>query len=393
MSIDPRLREGLQRSAAVVDPDLLETLPDALDRGRRRRRLLRASRAIVAIACLAVVAAALPQLLRADRSEQPAVTPTPPVPPEYAAIAGTYTATIEPDSNLLRTNGMVGTWSLALDADGVMLLAAPPGFTLPSSPASFEVHGSRFVTNAFAEDACNGMVGTYSWELSEGRLRFTKITDGCPIREAIFGSRQWGMVSPAGVPSSAPAATPVVPDDGSQLVPGTYATTFQPQLRLTVGRGWTGNADTSDWIDIRRDRSDAAGALSFFRIESVVDPTTKRPTPLPQDLVVWFTSHPAVSVVSPPRTVTLGGVQATRFDVELALGWRCGNPSCVNFARLSPGEPHFGWGSDSAPGLRSRILVLRVQGNAVVVTFTSSKARFPDGVRAAAELLSTVEFG
>lgn len=82
-----------------------------------------------------------------------------------------------------------------------------------------------------------------------------------------------------------------------------------------------------------------------------------------------------------------------RLDVKLAKDWSCGNQACVAFAPLAPGEPGFGWSADSGPRLRCRILVLRVQGDTVVVTFTSSRSRFRDGVRAAEELLSTVKFG
>jgi hypothetical protein len=378
----------------VVDPDLRATLPDALTRGRRRKRFLRAARAAAFIVSVAFVAVLGPQLLRGIRSERPATRiPTPPVPATYARIAGTYTATIEPHTTALPGSGMVGNWTLELGIDGSLSVSAPPTFSPPTSSASFEVAGRRFQTNLLSAGVCNGTIGTYAWGLSGGRLRFTKITDRCPFREAILGARQWGEVSPASISGSGPGATRVVPDDGSALLPGTYATAFQPRMRLSIAGPWTGNTDTSDWIDIEKGPPDLAGRLEFFRIRSVFVPGTRRTLPLPGDLVAWFTSHPALVVLSPPQQTTLGGVPATQFDVRLAKDWSCGNQSCVAFAPLIPGEPGFGWSADSGPRLRCRILVLRIHGDTVIVTFSSSRSRFRDGVSAAEDLLSTVKFG
>ena len=388
MSIDRRLRQGLERSATFVDPDLRATLPDALNRGRRRKRWLNAARATTFIVSVTLVAIVGSQLLRSFQNERPATkTPTPPPPAAYTAIAGTYTARIEPHSYGLPVGGMVGNWSLELRTDGVLVFSAPPGFALATSPASFEVRGARFQTNAFSASACNGTSGTYRWGLRTIHLRFTRIADPCPIREALFAARQWDRLTPVSTAGSASDAIPVIPDDGSALVPGPYATAFQPRLRFSVGSGWTGNNDTSDWIDIRRGPSDFAGALDFIHIRSVLDPQTQRPIPLPGDLSRWFTSHPAIRVVSPPQPTTLGGVQATQFDVELASNWICGHPACVGFA------PLLGWSPDGAPRLRCRMFVLHVQGAAVIVTITSARDRFRRSVKAAENILSTAAFG
>jgi uncharacterized protein YndB with AHSA1/START domain len=55
MSVERRLREGLQASASVVDVDVDQQLRQVLDRGRRRRRLVRV--ATVAAVAATVVAA------------------------------------------------------------------------------------------------------------------------------------------------------------------------------------------------------------------------------------------------------------------------------------------------------------------------------------------------
>jgi hypothetical protein len=388
MSIDRRLRRGLERSSTVVDPDLRATLPAALDRGRRRKRRLLTARATAFIVSLLLVAVVGSQLLDGIRGERPATkTSTPPPPAAYAAIAGIYTARIEPHSPGLPTESMVGNWSLEMRTDGALVFSAPPRSAFPTSPASFEVDGARFQTDAFSASACNGTIGTYTWGLSTIHLRFTKIADTCPIREALFAARQWDRLTPAPTAGSASDAIPVIPDDGSALVPGAYATAFQPTLRFSVGLGWTGNNDNSDWIDIRRGPSDFAGALDFVHVRHVFDPGTQRTIPLPRDLAAWFTSHPAVKVVSAPRSTTIGGVPAMQFDVELASSWTCGHPACVGFA------PFLGWSPDGAPRLRSRMFVLHVQGAAVIVTITSARGRFRRSVKAAENVLSTAAFG
>jgi hypothetical protein len=322
------------------------------------------------------------------RGEQPATrTSTPPPPAAYASIAGIYAATIEPHSPGLPTESMVGRWSMEIRTDGVLVLSAPPGSSFPTSPASFDIHGARFQTNALSASVCNDTIGTYTWGLSTIHLRFTKIADPCPIREALFGARQWHRVTPAPTPGSSTDAIPVIPDDGSTLVPGVYATAFRPGLHLSLGHGWTGNNDTSDWLDIRRGPSDLAAALDFVYIRHVLDPVTQRLIPVPRDLARWFASHPAVKVVSPPRPTTIGGVPATQFDVELASSWTCGRPACVGFA------PFLGWSPDGAPRLRSRMFVFHIQGAAVVVTITSAQDRFRRSVAAAESILTTADFG
>ena len=75
MSVERRLREGLERSASAVQPDVGRRLPEAIARGRRRRRARRASLIAGTVAALAVVGVAIPQVTglcpahRASRSK------------------------------------------------------------------------------------------------------------------------------------------------------------------------------------------------------------------------------------------------------------------------------------------------------------------------------------
>ena len=63
MSIDSRLRQGLERSASGATTDLVDDLPDALRRGRRRKRVLVAARITTVAAVVAIVAVAGPRLV------------------------------------------------------------------------------------------------------------------------------------------------------------------------------------------------------------------------------------------------------------------------------------------------------------------------------------------
>jgi hypothetical protein len=206
---------------------------------------------------------------------------------------------------------MAGTWSLTLDTDGGLSLIAPPAFESPTVSGSFQLHRSVFTTNTFADAKCRGTVGTYRWGLSDGRLRFTKIDDPCSIREALFGARIWDSVRSSAAPDPLSGGVTFLPDDGSSLAAGPYATTFQPPMQLTISGRWTGNSDTADFTAIQKGSSDADWAISFFRIEHVFDPRTHSEVPVPQDLVGWFTSHPAIHVITPPQPTTIGGLSAT----------------------------------------------------------------------------------
>jgi hypothetical protein len=114
MSVERRLREGLERSASAVQPDVGRRLPEAIIRGRRRRRARRASLIVGAVAALAVIGVAVPQVSSyVHRVQQPAVSHRPTLPPEPdAAIAGSYTMVLPASSRVIRANGMAGTWTL-----------------------------------------------------------------------------------------------------------------------------------------------------------------------------------------------------------------------------------------------------------------------------------------
>jgi hypothetical protein len=194
MSVERRLREGLERSAAVVPPDVGRRLPEAIARGRRRRRARRASLIVGTLAALAAVGFATPQVTGfVERIQHPAVNQGPPVAPgPDAVIAGNYTSTLGATSRVIRDNGMAGTWTLRLKANGVITMSAPRSFHGDLVSIAFRVRGDRFTTNAFVNDPrCSNDVGVYRWQRVGGTLVFTPVSDTCALRRALFSTKPW----------------------------------------------------------------------------------------------------------------------------------------------------------------------------------------------------------
>jgi hypothetical protein len=394
MSLDRRLRVGLAESATAVDPDVPGSLAEALARGRARRRAARTQRiALAGAACLAIGAVSATVLFHLARDSDSSVTATVPPDPNYVAVAGTYAGTVEVGTWLLPTQGVVGDWSLRLGVAGRLQLVPPPGFAGQTAPARFSVDGSRLRTDVSPGGLCAGTSGLYKYGISGGRLRLVTVKDPCEMRAALLGTRQWDRVAGISSGSDSAGALPFVPDDGSVLGVGRYTTEFRPRLEIDPPLGWTGNSDTSDWVDFQSGPADTSSSLSFVRIDSVYIPHTNRRRALPRDLVGWFTSHPAIQVVTPPRPTTVGGHPATRLDVQLAPMWRCGHGGCVQFAPLQPGEPDAGWATDVAARIRVRLYIIQLPGVSVIGGFAADRTRFEGEVGSVERALRTVSLG
>jgi hypothetical protein len=196
MSIETRLRRGLERSANGATDDLVDNLSDALVRGRRRRRVIVATKVTAIAAGLAIVAVGGPRLIDVIRTDQPAVTPSPSITAtDFSAIAGTYRFDLSDGDAAVAANHMAGTWTIQLKPNGAMELSVPAGFTREGqAPAgnAFTLAASQFRTNLFFNDFCHS-VGVYRWSLRGTRLTFTALSEDCPIRQAIFASQPWDI--------------------------------------------------------------------------------------------------------------------------------------------------------------------------------------------------------
>ena len=193
MSIDRRLREGANRIASEVDPDVDHHLGETRRRARRRITLRRAG---AGLALAGVIVAAIligPRVLDAlgDLARrQPAGGPTPTI--GNQAIAGTYTRTIDAGRAMVRRDHLAGRWSITLGPDGTMVVGAPQGFNGVLTGTLFDFDGNRFRTNLFIQDVCSGLaVGSYRVTAVGRELRFVPLVDPCAGRVAVISGGSW----------------------------------------------------------------------------------------------------------------------------------------------------------------------------------------------------------
>ena len=195
MPAEDRVREQIERSVRNIDPDIGSVLDRVARRGRRRRRLAVAARVSAVAGFIAIVVIAGPSVLDLLRTSPP--RPSSPVDP-YSLIAGTYRVTIAPESGVVTQADMAGRWTLVLDPDGSLELAAPPGFQAETSGITYRLVGQEFQTNAFPNDLCHAQLpGRYRWSKAGGQLRFTLVEDPCDARVVLFSGQSWSGLSGA----------------------------------------------------------------------------------------------------------------------------------------------------------------------------------------------------
>jgi hypothetical protein len=184
MSLDRRLRDGLERSAAAAGEEQVEPiLETVVATARRRVRIRRLAIGAGVVAFAAVIVAFGPSVLDAVRSSnrsQPANQPK-----LIDQVTGTYLVNIpvgDPD--------LAGTWTVRLLRSGTMVLDPPPGMTAPSA-VSFFVNDTSFRTNVFGDLCPAGNSPTYEWRRGMATLTFTVIEDNCSLRRTFFTSVPW----------------------------------------------------------------------------------------------------------------------------------------------------------------------------------------------------------
>ena len=187
MSIDTRLREGLQRSMSAIAADPEEHLEHARRQGHTRVVIRRAVTSVAVAAVLVAVALAGPAVLDAVRSQRREPIATPPALP----IVGNYTVRITAtDAGAIGVPEAAGTWLLKLQGDGVLELAPLQGGNPGGGPSQYQLAGNDFITSALASASCQG-VGTYTWSRSGSTLAFTVVSDSCTLRVAVFSLGAW----------------------------------------------------------------------------------------------------------------------------------------------------------------------------------------------------------
>ena len=154
------------------------------------------------------------------------------------------------------------------------------------------------------------------------------------------------------------------------LPAGEYATTsFEPALSFRIDEGWEAlGGELPDIFYIGR--REAPLALSFSNPREVYDPKSPakmEAVPEPEDWVAWFRDHPYLDS-GKAVSVTVGGVSAARFDVEVSSAPR----DYPNFCPTAcvPLRPMSDDGSFAATlGPKSQYTVVEVGGETVLFGF------------------------
>jgi hypothetical protein len=198
MPIERRIREGAERNAGALDPDVDRFLDSVVHKTRRRQAIHRSFSAVAAVAAVVVAVAVGPNMLDGIRgmgATVPGSNRTPSVTPVVPLLTGTFTRSITEGTAVVRANGIAGTWTIRAEAGRVQLLA-PASFAGAEASRPFELQADTLRTDAFTSSVCAGLPpGTYSWSEPAGFLVLTAISDPCDARVVVLGADAWELRS------------------------------------------------------------------------------------------------------------------------------------------------------------------------------------------------------
>ena len=191
-------------------------------------------------------------------------------------------------------------------------------------------------------------------------------------------------------------AKPLSEQFGS-LAPGRYVTDqFQPALSFEVGKGWeVQELRQKPFFQIEREYrgGDSFVALAFNNPPSEVsDPRNpNKPVPAPEDWVSWFQEHPYLET-SEPMPESVGGVEGRQFDTKVSsLPEDYYSQDCLGYGiALWPLLEGHHWCADE--GVTSRTIVLKVEGDTVIIEVYSESEMFEKIFPEAHKVLKTVEW-
>jgi hypothetical protein len=192
MSLDRRLREGLDRSSSAIEERSFDRVLDGVvARGRRRRRVRRVAAGALALAALVGAVVIVPKALDAVRS----FGETKPASPQQLLrqIAGTYTIEVDRADSAVEEFDLAGAWTIRLLPTGAMMITPPPAYIRAwDQPTGdvFTVAADTIRTNALSR-LCTSRIGTYTWFLHDERLTLAPVTDDCAARRALFTNTTW----------------------------------------------------------------------------------------------------------------------------------------------------------------------------------------------------------
>jgi len=203
MPIERRIRQGTERNAGVLDPNVDSFLDSVVRKTRHRqviRRTLTAAASVAAVVVAVVLGPSVLDGIGGSSGTVPGSSPTsgvgPSVTPVVPLLNGTFTRSIPEGTALVRANGIAGTWTIRAGADGRVRLLAPAPFAGAHASRPFEMQADSLATDAFSSDICAGQpAGTYRWTVQGGFLLLTALSDRCDARVFILGARPWAIRS------------------------------------------------------------------------------------------------------------------------------------------------------------------------------------------------------
>jgi hypothetical protein len=199
MPIERRIREGAERNAGVLDPDVDGFLDSVVRRTRRRQVVRRSLTVVASIAAVVLAVVVGPSVLddiRDSGGTVPGGDTTTSVAPAVPLLTGTFTRTIPEGTAVVRANGLAGTWTIEADPDGSVRLLAPSAFPGAHASQPFDMQPDGLSTDAFGSDMCAGSpAGSYRWTVSGDFLLLSVVTDQCDARVVVLGARPWKVSS------------------------------------------------------------------------------------------------------------------------------------------------------------------------------------------------------
>jgi hypothetical protein len=184
MSVDDRLRAGLNANATAFDPAVESSLDAVRARGRRGRG------ARVAVAAGLIAAASAVVLVLAWPDASPPPRPATPVPSPTSELFGRY------ESDVTQPNRLAGHWVLEFNGNGTVLVTPPGRYAGVVSGTLFTADGTTLRTNLFAQDVCADLGnGEFTWTREGARLALAEYDEPCAPRARFFTGNAWVAVS------------------------------------------------------------------------------------------------------------------------------------------------------------------------------------------------------
>lgn len=182
---DQGVRRALVDWADRVDVDTDADLELVLEAGGARRHRRRVEVLVAACLVLLALVGGILAWRVAGRGASPddaVISPS--------QLVGTYSRSV-PRQESSQVDA-VGPWTMTLDADGTVGLAAPSWWVaLRGGPSgvSFTADGGRLRINAFASELCSGSVGEYAVAVAPTALVLRPVVEPCGAREEVLAGR------------------------------------------------------------------------------------------------------------------------------------------------------------------------------------------------------------